>query len=151
MTRDLRTLIYLLNLELREECSRTLGWNPAGAASRCMQSGSSSRSGRNQGAAVEADAIREQQSKRMRSGAAVEADASGEQQPKRTRSGAAAEANAIEEQQLEADANGEKQLKRTQSAAGGKRTQSGSSSSAQRAVRRRITHGRRTRGKYVAE
>ena len=24
MTRDLRTLIYLLNLELREECSRTL-------------------------------------------------------------------------------------------------------------------------------
>ena len=26
MTRDLRTLIYLLNLELREECSRTLGF-----------------------------------------------------------------------------------------------------------------------------
>ena len=25
MTRNLRTLIYLLNLELREECSRTLG------------------------------------------------------------------------------------------------------------------------------
>ena len=39
VTRDLRTLIYLLNLELREECSRTLGWNPAGAASGCMQSG----------------------------------------------------------------------------------------------------------------
>ena len=119
MTRDLHsyyTSIYLLNLELREECSRTLGWNPAGAASGC---------------------------KRMR-GAAVEADAIEEQQPKRTRSGSAAEADAIKEQQLEADTNGEQQLKRTQS--GGKRTQSGSSSSAQRAVRRRITHGRRTRG-----
>ena len=53
MTRDLRTLIYLLNLELLKECSRTLGWNPAGAASGCgeqqskrTQSGSSSRSGR---------------------------------------------------------------------------------------------------------
>ena len=74
MTRDLRTLIYLLN---REECSRTLGpgmgWNPV-----C-----------NRGAAVEADAI----------GRAVEADAIGEQQSKRTRSGAAAEAGAIGEQQ----------------------------------------------------
>ena len=39
-----------------------------------MQSGSSSRSGRNQGAAVEVDAI---------GGAAVEADAIGEQQLKR--------------------------------------------------------------------
>ena len=56
MMRDLRTLIYLLNLELREECSRTLGWNPAGAASGCG----------------------EQQSKRTRSGAAAEADASSE-------------------------------------------------------------------------
>ena len=54
MMRDLRTL---LNLELREECSRTLGpgmgWNPV-----C-----------NRGAAVEADAIGR---------AAVEADAIGE-------------------------------------------------------------------------
>ena len=53
MTRDLRTLIYLLNLELREECSRTLG--PV-----C-----------NRGAAVEADAIGR---------AAVQAGAVGEQQ-----------------------------------------------------------------------
>ena len=90
----------------------------------------------NRGAAVEADAIGR---------AAVEADTIGEQQPKRTRSGSAAEADAIEEQQLEANVNGEKQLKRTQS--GGKWTQSGNSSSVQRAVRRRITHGRRTRGK----
>ena len=82
--RDLRTLIYLLN----RECSRTLGWNPA---SGCMQSGSSSRSGRNRGAAVEADAIGEQQPKRTRSGAAAEADASGEH-------AAAAEAVAIWEQ-----------------------------------------------------
>ena len=81
MTRDLRTLIYLLNLELCEECLRTLGpgmgWNPV-----C-----------NRGAAVEADAIGR---------AAVEADAIGEQQSKRTRSGAAAEAGAIGEQQLDA-------------------------------------------------
>ena len=127
VTRDLRTSIYLLNLELREECSRTLGWNPAGAASGCgEQQSKRTQSG-------------EQQLKRTHDrGAAVEADAIGEQQPKRTRSGSAAEADAIEEQQLEADANGEQQLKRTQS---------GSSSSAQRAVRRRITHGRRTRGK----
>ena len=59
MTRDLCTLIYLLNLELREECSRTLGpgmgWNPV-----C-----------NRGAAVEADAIGR---------AAAEAGAIGEQQ-----------------------------------------------------------------------
>ena len=80
MTCDLRTL---LNLELREECSRTLGWNPAGAASGCMQSGSSSQSGRNRGAAAEPDA-------------------SGEH-------AAAAEVGAIGEQQLEADANGEQQ------------------------------------------
>ena len=63
-----------MNLELREECSRTLCWNPTGAASGCMQSG-----------------------------AAVEADAIEEEQPKWTRSGAAAEVDAIEEQQLEAD------------------------------------------------
>ena len=112
MTRDLRTLIYLLNLELREGCSRTLGWNPAGAA--C-----------NRGAAVEADAIGEQQPKRTRSGAAAEADASGKH-------AAAAEAGAIGEQQLEVDANGEQQLKRMQSgpgaAADSKRTQAASSS-----------------------
>ena len=47
---------------------------------------------RNRGAAVEADAIGEQQPKRTRSGAAAEADASGEH-------AAAAEAGAIGEQQ----------------------------------------------------
>ena len=47
----------------------------------------------NRGAAVEADAIGEQQPKRTRSGAAAEADASGEH-------AAAAEAGAIGEQQL---------------------------------------------------
>ena len=71
MTRDLRTS---MNLELREECSKTLELG------------------------LQADACPR--------GAAVEADAIGEQQPKRTRSGSAAEADAIEEQQLEADANG---------------------------------------------
>ena len=74
MTRDLRTLIYLLNLELREECSRTLGpgmgWNPV-----CNR-GTAVAIGR---AAVQADAIGEQQSKRTRSG--------GEQQLKRAQSG----------------------------------------------------------------
>ena len=83
MTRDLRTLIYLLNLELREESSRTLGrgmgWNPV-----C-----------NRGAAVEEDAIER---------AAVEADAIGEQQLKRTRSGAAAGGGGKRGAAVEADA-----------------------------------------------
>ena len=57
VTRDLRTLIYLLNLELREECLRTLGWNPAGAASRCGEHVAAVRSGHNRGAAAEVDAI----------------------------------------------------------------------------------------------
>ena len=70
------------------ESSRT-----AGATSGCMQSGSSSRSGCNQGASVEADAIGEQQLKRTQSGSssqsghnqgAGEADAIGEQQLKQT-------------------------------------------------------------------
>ena len=107
MRRDLRTLIYLLNLELREECSRTLGpgmgWNPV-----C-----------NRGAAAEADAIGR---------AAVEADAIGEQQSKRTRSGAAAEAGAIREQQLEAEANGEQQCRNRAREQQLKRTQAASSS-----------------------
>ena len=47
VTCDLHTLIYLLNLELREECSRTLG--PGHGLESSMQSGSSSR--------VKADAI----------------------------------------------------------------------------------------------
>ena len=76
MTRDLRTLIYLLNLELREECSRLLGpgmgWNPV-----C-----------NRGAAVEADAIGR---------AAVEADAIGEQQ---LQSGSSSRSGRDREQQL---------------------------------------------------
>ena len=154
MTRDLHTSIYLLNLELCEECSGTLGWNPAGAASGCMQ-----------GAAVEADAIGEQQSKRMQSGSSSRSGCDWDQQLKQTQSrsaaagsgrkrGAAAEADAIGGQ---VDAIGEQQLctescpapdySRSYFQLGGKRTQSESSSSAQRAVRRRITHGRRTRGK----
>ena len=98
VTRDLRTLIYLhvLNLELREECVEALsGRNRA----------SSSSSGRNRGAAVEADVIGRR---------------------------AAAEAGAIREQQLDvrrrqtgsASSSGsgcrnwarEQQLKRTQAA-----------------------------------
>ena len=104
MTRDLRTFIYLLNLELREECSRTLG--PG------MQSGSSSRSGRNRASSSSSGRNR---------GAAVEADAIGRR---------AAEAGAIGEQQLDArrsqtgSSSGsgcrnrarEQQLKRTQAA-----------------------------------
>ena len=88
------------------ESSRT-----AGATSGCMQSGSSSRSGCNQGAAVEADAIWEQQLKRTQSGSsnqsqcnlarrsAAEEDGIGEPQLKRR------------EQQLKrVDAIGEQQL-----------------------------------------
>ena len=141
MTRDLRTLIYLLNLELREECSRTLdpgmGWNSASGG--CMQSGSSSRSGR---AAVEADAIGEQQLKRTRSGEAAEADASSEQQLKRAQSGSSSWKR---RQTGSSSGSGCRNRAREQQLM--KRTQSGRSSSAQRAVRRRITHGRRTRGK----
>ena len=59
VTRDLCTLIYLLNFELREECSRTLGRAGHGLAV-C-----------NRGAAAEADAIGR---------AAAEAGAIGEQQ-----------------------------------------------------------------------
>ena len=132
MTRDLRTLIYLLNLELREECSRTLGpgaapgmdWNPV-----C-----------NRGAAAEADAIGR----------------------------AAAEAGAIGEQQLEAEANGEQQCRnrareqqcrnrareqqcrnraREQQCRNRAREQQLKRTALQRAVRRQITHGRRTRWK----
>ena len=45
-----------------------------------MQLGSSSQSGRNLGAAVEADAIREQQLKQTQSETGIEADVIGEQQ-----------------------------------------------------------------------
>ena len=99
VTRDLRTLIYLLNLELaknvREQWARApgMGWNPV-----C-----------NPGAAAEADAIGR---------AAVEADAIGEQQSKRTRSGVAADHE-----------SGEQQLKRAQSGSSSwRRRQTGSSS-----------------------
>ena len=88
----------------------------------------------------------------------LQADAIGELQLKRTQSGSssrsgrnrgrAAEANASGEQQLKrrnlwaADRNGEKQFEadRCNRGAPAEATQSGSSSSAQRAVRRRITH-----------
>ena len=110
MTRDLRTLIYLLNLELCEECSRTLG--PGHELESSMQSGSSSRSGRNRASSSSSGRNR---------GAAVEADVIGRR--------AAAEAGAIGEQQLDvrrrqtgsSSGSGcrnrarEQQLKRTQS------------------------------------
>ena len=101
----------------------------------------------NRGAAVEADAIGEQQPKRTRSGAAAEADTSGEHAAaaeadtsgehaaaaEADTSGehaAAAEVGAIGEQ-LEVDANGEQQLKQMQSsqgaAADSKRMQAASS------------------------
>ena len=57
----------------------------------------------NRGAAVEEDAIRR---------AAVEADAIGEQQLKRTQSGSSSRSGRDREQQLEAEANGEQQWKR---------------------------------------
>ena len=69
MTRDLRTLIYLLNLELREECSITLVRALAGI--------------RNRGAAVEADVIGEQQLKRTQSGSSSRSGRDREQQLKR--------------------------------------------------------------------
>ena len=114
VTRDLRTLIYLhvLNLELREECSRTLG--PG------MQSGSSSRSGRMAQSG-------EQQFKRTQSGSSSRSG-----RDRAASSAAAAEAGAIREQQLDArrrqtgsaSSSGsgcrnrarEQQLKRTQAA-----------------------------------
>ena len=136
--RDLRTLIYLLNLKLREECSRTLG------PESCMRSGSSSRSGRNRasssssgrnrGAAVEADVIGRR--------AAAEPGAIGEQQLDARRrqtgssSGSGCRNRAREQQLSEADAIGEKQSGRNWGEA-----------ALLRAVRRRITHGRRTRGR----
>ena len=153
MTRDLHTLIYLLNLELREDCSRTgiqLGLQAdMGSSSRSgrnrLKSGSSSRSGRDQ----------EQQLKRTQ---VASMHAAAEAGGRRNR-GAAAGSGSKRKTADEADAHDrsrEQQLIRSgrkQRAAAeadairGKRTQSGSSSSAQRAVRCRITHGRRTRGK----
>ena len=63
MTRDLRTLIYLPNLELREENigpGHGMGWNPASAIGeqqlKQTQSGSSSRSGRDREQQLEAEA-----------------------------------------------------------------------------------------------
>ena len=109
MTRDLRTLIYLLNLELREECSRALGHGPGYAIGE--QQSKRTQSG-------------EQQFKRTQSGSSSRRDAIGRR--------AAAEAGAIGEQQLDArrrqtgsaSSSGsgcrnwarEQQLKRTQAA-----------------------------------
>ena len=73
VTRDLRTLIYLLNLELREECSRTLPLGPAHGLESSMQS------------------ALEQQSKGTQSG---------EQQLKRTQSGSSSRSGRDREQQL---------------------------------------------------
>ena len=130
MTRDLRTLIYLLK---HEECSRTLGPR-AWAGIQQAQLGSSSRSSLVPGyeATVEVDVIGEQQLKRMQSGSSSRSGHDREQQLKwmqaassRRNQRAAAEAEG--EQQLkwmpqsgpgaaaEADASGEQQLKRTES------------------------------------
>ena len=116
VTRDLRTLIYLLNLELREECSRTLGPG-AGHGPVC-----------NRGAAAEADAIGRAAAEAGTIGEQqLEAQANGEQQchnrgaaaggggkrgaaVPQSGPGAAAEAHASGEQHAaEADAIGEKQ------------------------------------------
>ena len=104
MTRDLRTLIYLLNLELREECSRTLGrgmgWNPVCNRGAAVEEDAFGR------AAVEADAIGEQQLKRMQSGSialAVEADAIGSSSWRRRQTGSSSGSgcrNRAREQQL---------------------------------------------------
>ena len=97
-----------LNLELHEECSRTLGmgWNrpeQLGVQADAIgekqlkrtQSGSNSRSGRNRGTAAEVDVSGERR-------AAAGADAIGEQQLKRIDAigELAVEADAIREQQL---------------------------------------------------
>ena len=84
MTRDLRT-------EPRTPRRMFVGEHWAGhGLESSMQSGSSSRSGRDREQQLEAEANGEQQRKRMPEtgpGAAAEADASGEQQLKRTQSG----------------------------------------------------------------
>ena len=101
VTRDLRTLIYLLNLELREECSRTLGPGAGHGLAVC-----------NRGAAAEADAIGR---------AAAEAGAIGEQQ---LHGGGGKRGAAVPQ-------SGEQQLKRAQSGSSSwRRRQTGSSSAA---------------------
>ena len=82
------------------------GWNL-----REQLAGSSSRSGRNRGAAVEADAIGEQQTKRTPSGSRLLKQM---QSGSCSRSGRTREAVDNREQQLKADASSKKQLKRMQ-------------------------------------
>ena len=76
-----------------------------------MQSGSSSRSGHNRGAAVEADACNR--------GAEVEANTIGEQQLKRTQSGSSLRGRnhvlGLQGAAVEAGASGEQQVKQMQS------------------------------------
>ena len=126
VTRDLRTLIYLLNLELRENVrehchwARRMGWNPVCSRGAAVEGDAIGR------AAVEADAIGEQQSKRTRSGAAADRE-SGEQQLKRAQSGNSSwrrrqtgsssgrMPQSCPRAAAEANASGEQQLKRTQS------------------------------------
>ena len=97
VTRDLRTSYFNLFTEPRRMFENTLGWNPVGAASGCMQSGaaveassswqsgSSSRSGRDRDQQLKRTQLR---SSRRKRGAAAEADVIGGQ------------ADAIGEQQL---------------------------------------------------
>ena len=108
---DLRTLIYLLNLELHEECSRTLGpgmgWNPVCNRGAAVEADVIGRR-----AAAEAGTIREQQldARRRQTGSSSGSgccNRAREQQLKRTQSG-----------RSKADAIGEKQLFRELSGAG---------------------------------
>ena len=100
MTRDLRTLIYLLNLELREECSGPgMGWNPVCNRGAAVEANVIGRR-----AAAEAGAIREQQldARRRQTGSSSGSgcrNRAREQQLKRTQSG-----------RSKADAIGEKQF-----------------------------------------
>ena len=88
MTCDRIFVLQLLNLGLCEECSIRCGLESSRTAGyKQTQSGSSSRSSRNWGAA-EVAAIGEQKLKQMHNrGVAVEADAIREQQLKRMQPG----------------------------------------------------------------
>ena len=128
--RNLRTSIYWTSNSAKNVREH---WACAWAGAAGMQSGSRGRgrSGRNRGAAAEADTNREQQLQRKL-------------QLKRTQSESSSWSGHKREQQLKRiNAIGEQHLKRMQS---------GSSSSAQRAVRCRITHvGERGGSSWASE
>ena len=137
MTRDLRTLTS--NSDVREHWARAWSGIFQNSWGYKRMEGSSSRSGRDRGAAVEVDTVGEQQLKRSQSGSssrsgrnrgAVEGLKRMQAASSARNRSAAGEADTIGEQQLKRMRIGEQQLKRTRI---------GSSSSAQRAVRCRIT------------